>query len=372
VANKRDYYEVLGLGKSASEADIKKAYRTLAKKYHPDMNKAPDAAEHFKEVQEAYDVLSDPQKKAAYDQFGHAGMEGANFGSGFGGFGAGGFEADLSDLFGSFFGGGFTSSRAQRSGPRKGQDRLMQMKVSFMDAIFGKEETIELDLDEQCTACGGTGAYSKSDIKVCPDCHGTGYVTQQQRSPFGIFQTQAPCPKCHGQGKVVDRPCDKCHGKGYEHKRIAVDFTIPAGIHSGQQLRMQGKGEKGSGGGPNGDLYIEVIVGSHQYFRREGRDIFIEIPLSVLDATLGVKVDVPTVYGDVELTIPAGTQNGTRFRLRGKGVKDVRGKDGGDQYVAIKLEVPEKLTREERDLYQRLKELSARESVFDKFKKAFK
>ncbi len=372
--NKRDYYEVLGLAKGASEAEIKKAYRSLAKKYHPDVNKEADAEAKFKEINEAYEVLSDPQKKATYDQFGHAGMDGA----GFGGFGQGGFSGgfdDLNDIFGSFFGGGFGgSSRRASNGPRKGQDRYMQMRVSFMDAIFGKTETVKIDLDEQCPDCNGTGAYSSSDIEVCKTCHGSGVVMQQQRTMFGVMQTQAQCPDCGGTGKKILRKCTKCNGKGYEHKRVEVEVKIPAGIQSGQQLRVSGKGERGVNGGPNGDLFIEILVSSHEKFVREGRNIYINVPISNVDATLGCTIDVPTVYGDVELTIPAGTQTGTQFRIRGKGVKDLRSSEPGDQYVEVSVQIPKKLSKEERDLYMKLKELNKKEgkSVFEKFKDAFK
>lgn len=378
MSNKRDYYDVLGVTKSATEAEIKKAYRALAKKYHPDMNKEAGAEAKFKEVQEAYEVLSDPQKKATYDQYGHAGMDGANFGQGFGGGFSGGFEGDLNDIFGSFFGGGFggfgNSNSRRSTGPRKGQDRFMQMKISFMDAIFGKSESIEIDVDEPCSQCDGTGARSKEDIQTCPTCNGSGTVISQQRTAFGVFQSQGVCPDCNGTGKKILHKCSKCHGKGYEHKHVKVDVKIPAGIHSGQQLRVSGKGERGANGGPNGDLYIEIFVQKHKFFERDGKNIYIEVPISAIDATLGTKIDVPTVYGDVELTVPAGTQPGTKFRLKGKGVKDLRGSSSGDQYVLVKVEVDTKLSKEEKTLYEQLKQVEkkGRESVFEKFKKAFK
>jgi molecular chaperone DnaJ len=369
MAEKRDYYEVLGISKDATEADVKKAYRTLAKKFHPDVNKEAGADLKFKEVQEAYEILSDPQKKASYDQFGHAGMEGANFG-GFGQSGGfGGFE-DLNDIFGSFFGGG--SSRQRSTGPRKGQDRFMQMKIDFMDAVFGKEESISLDVDEQCHECMGSGARSKDDIKVCPTCKGQGQVMTQQRTPFGVFQSASVCPDCQGTGKRIVNKCSKCNGKGYNRKRVTVDVKIPAGIQSGQQLRVSGKGERGASGGPNGDLFIEVFVLKHKFFERDGRNIHISVPLSVIDATLGTTIDVPTVYGDVELTIPAGTQHGTQFRLKAKGIKDIRTGELGDQYVEIRLEIDTKLNREQKELYEKLKSAGNKESVFDKFKKSFK
>ena len=364
---KRDYYEVLGLSKGASEAEIKKAYRSLAKKYHPDVNKEAGAEEKFKEINEAYEVLSDPQKKANYDQFGHAGMDGA-FGGGAGGFSGAGFD-DFSDIFGSFFGGG-TSSRRQSTGPRKGNDRFMQMRIDFMDAVFGKSEEITLEVDEQCSECLGSGARSKDDIQSCSRCNGTGQI-QQSRTPFGVFMTNSICPECNGTGKQIKNKCPKCHGRGYEHKRVKLEIKIPAGIQSGQQIRVANKGERGTNGGPNGDLYIEINVNRHPNFVRDGNDIRISVPISAVDATLGCTVDVPTVYGDVELTIPAGTQHGTQFRLRGKGVKAPRGGQG-DQYVEVKVEIPTKLSREEKEYYEKLKNSKTSESPFDKFKKAFK
>ena len=371
MSNKQDYYEVLGLSKGASDQDIKKAYRSLAKKYHPDINKDAGAEEKFKEINEAYEVLSDSQKRATYDQFGHAGMDGAQ-----GGFSGADF-GDINDIFGSFFGGGFGSSsrRSNSTGPRRGQDRYMQMRVNFMDAVFGKTETIKINVDEQCSDCMGSGAHSKDDIKTCSHCNGSGTVITQQRTAFGVFQSQSVCPQCSGTGKQVTRKCSKCNGKGYEHKRVEVDVKIPAGIQSGQQLRITGKGERGANGGPNGDLFIEIMVGKHEYFNREGKNIYIHVPISSVDATLGCSIDVPTVYGDVELNIPAGTQNNTQFRLRGKGIKDLRGADQGDQYVQIDIEIPKKLSRDEKELYMKLRETASKnnkESVFEKFKKAFK
>ncbi len=364
---KRDYYEVLGLQKGASEAEIKKAYRQMAKKYHPDVNKAPDAEEKFKEINEAYEVLSDPQKKAKYDQFGHAGMDGAfgqgGFSGGFGDFG------DINDIFGSFFGGGSTSRRTS-TGPRKGNDRFMQMRIDFMEAIFGKTEEITIEVDEQCSECLGSGAKSKSDIQSCSRCNGSGQVQTQNRTPFGVFMSTSVCPECNGSGKKILHKCPKCNGRGYEHKRVKLEIKIPAGIQSGQQIRVAGKGERGINGGSNGDLYIEVLVGSHPSFVRDGNDIRISIPLSAVDATLGCKVDVPTVYGDVELNIPAGTQHGTQFRLRGKGVKGPRSL--GDQYVEVRIEIPSKLSKEEYKLYEKLKEAQGHESAFERFKKSFK
>lgn len=366
MANKRDFYEVLGLSKTATEADIKKAYRSLAKKFHPDVNKEKGADEKFKEVQVAYETLSDPQKRASYDQFGHAGMEGAQ--GGFGDYG------DINDIFGSFFGGGFgQSSRRSSNQPRQGDDRLMRMNIEFMDAIFGKETSFTIDVDETCSECLGSGAHSREDVKVCSTCNGRGQVTQQQRTPFGVFQSTAPCPDCRGTGKKITKACAKCKGTGHEHKKVTVDLKIPAGIQSGQRLRVPNRGERGVNGGPNGDLYIEINVGKHKNFAREGIDIRIQIPISAVDATLGTKVDVPTVHGDVELTIPPATQHGTQFRLKGKGVPELGRKDHfGDQYVEVKIQVDDSLSREEKQLYEKLRSLQSKESIYERFKKSFK
>lgn len=372
MAEKRDYYEILGIGKTATDAEIKKAYRSLAKKYHPDVNKDKGADEQFKEVQEAYEVLSDSQKRATYDQFGHAGMDGANgYGQGFGG----GFDfGDMGDIFSSFFGGGSQRTR-QRTGPMRGDDRLMQMTINFMEAIKGKNEKIKLNVDEQCSHCHGSGAESSSDVTTCSTCNGSGTVVSQQRTAFGVFQSQSVCPDCQGTGKKITKYCHVCHGKGFESKKVEVDLKIPAGIQTGQQLRVSGKGGRGENGGPNGDLFIEIVVRNHATFIRNGNNIDIKIPISVLDATLGTKIDVPTVDGDVSLSIPAGTQTGTRFRLKGKGAPDLRSGNTGDQFVEVKIEVDQKLSKKERALYEELRSASLndkKEGPFEKFKKTFK
>lgn len=377
MANKRDYYEVLGVNKNASEAEIHKAYRTLAKKYHPDMNKAADAADKFKEINEAHEVLSDSQKRAAYDQYGFAGIDPQQGFGGFDGFSnfssASGFGFE--DIFDSFFGGGargYNSSR--RSGPRKGADRLMTLRIDFMDAINGLTETLNLDVEEQCPECLGSGARSKDDIKVCNTCHGSGRVIRQQQTMFGMMQTETACPDCQGTGKKIEHSCHRCKGKGYVKKKVEVEVNIPAGIQTGQQLRIQGKGDRGIDGGPNGDLYIEIIVSEDKHFVRDGKNILITIPISAIDATLGCKVDVPTVYGDVELTIPAGTQPNQKFRLRGKGVKDTKGGSAGDQYVEVEIVIPSTLNKEEKEHYEKLKNLEkkSKKSVFSRFKDTFK
>lgn len=369
---KRDYYEVLGISKNATDSEIKKAYRKLAKQYHPDVCKEENAEEKFKEVQEAYEILSDANKKAAYDRYGHAAFEqgGGNYGGGFSGFG--GFEdVDLGDIFGSFFGGG--SARSQRkSGPMRGEDRFIQLEIDFMDAIKGKKTEIKINYDEQCSHCHGSGAKSEHDVTTCPKCNGTGTIRTQQRSPFGTFVNQTTCPDCNGTGKIIKDKCPHCKGNGYVNKNITVELNIPAGINTHQQLRVSGKGHRGSNGGPNGDLYVEIYVRPHKHFKREGRNIYINVPVSAIDATLGCEIDVPTVYGDVSMKIPEGTQAGTVLRLKGKGVKDLRGDTYGDQFVTIEVKIPTKLSKEEKDLYNKLRKASHKESIFEQFKKSFK
>lgn len=376
MADKRDYYEVLGISKGASEDDIKRAYRKLAKQYHPDVNKAPDAEEKFKEINEAYEILSDPQKKQSYDQFGFEGVNGqGGFGQGFSGFGDMG---DLGDIFSSFMGGmggfsgfsGFGSGSRRRNGPMKGDNRYMALDIDFLDAVHGITKTINISVDKKCEACDGTGAASSSDIETCPTCHGTGYTVRQTRTPFGMMQQQGVCPDCNGTGKKIKKRCPKCGGAGYTTVKEQVEVNIPAGISTGQQVRVQGYGERGENGGPNGDLYIEIRVRDHKYFERDGRDIYISVPISSIDATLGTKIDVPTAYGDVELTIPAGTQPNTKLRLKGYGVKDLRSSSKGDQYVIVEVNIPTKLSKEEKELYEKLSE--KKESIFEKFKKNFK
>ena len=372
MADKRDYYEVLGISKSASEQDIKRAYRNLAKKYHPDVNKEAGAEAKFKEINEAYEVLSDPQKKANYDQFGFAGMDG----NGFGGFQSGNFD-DFGDIFSSFFGGGFggfSSGSSRRYSPMKGEDRYMSMNISFTDSIFGKTETIHLTVDEECSHCHGTGAESKSDVSVCSRCNGSGTVVTQQRTAFGVFQSQGVCPDCRGTGKKIKTKCHKCHGSGYESKKISVDINIPAGIQTGQKLRVANKGERGVNGGPNGDLYIVIKVEEHKLFQRNGDNIYVKLPLSAVDATLGTTLDVPTPYGDVELNIPAGTQPNTTFRIKEKGAPNVNSGRKGDEFLQVEIVISNKLSKEEKDLYQKLKDINKKgksKNPFDRIKKAF-
>lgn len=372
MAEKRDYYEVLGVSKNASSDEIKKAYRTLAKKYHPDLNKEPGAEEKFKEINEAYEVLSDETKKAQYDRFGFAGANGGfgGAGSGFGGFDSssfGGFE----DIFSSFFGGG--SSRRNSNMPRQGDDVEMRVDLDFEEAVFGCTKTIKVTVDEECSSCGGSGAQSLKDIHTCDQCHGTGRVTVVQNSILGRVQTQTTCPKCKGKGKIIDRECTTCHGKGRLRKTKDIEVKVPAGVDTGLSLRIEGKGEAGYNGGPNGDLYVTFKVKPHKVFKREDDNIYLDVPITFTQAALGDMIDVPTIYGDVELKIPAGVQSGTKLKLRGKGVSNVRSKAKGDQIVTVIVETPTNLTSEQKKIFESLGKLEAKKEKFsDKIKNLFK
>lgn len=377
MATKRDFYEVLGLSKNASKDEIKAAYRKLAKQYHPDVNKEPGAEAKFKEVSEAYEVLYDDQKRATYDQFGMAAFEqgaGGQAQNPFQGFGGQSSfqDVDLGDLFGSFFGGGTRRSRTP-TGPQRGPDSFMRVKISFMDSIMGKKVKIPVTYDEPCQHCGGTGARSSSDIETCPTCHGSGRVRTRQQTILGTYESESVCPRCHGSGKVINHECDSCGGAGYTRVKASIEVSIPAGINEGQQIRVSGKGERGANGGPNGDLFLEMAIDKHQYFTRDGNDIHIEIPISIIDAALGTTIDVPTVYGDVTVRIPAGTQPGQILKIRGKGVHDLRGNDSGDQFVHLNVQVPTKLSKDQRDLLERYKNNEPKgDSVWEKFKNSFR
>ena len=376
MATKRDFYDVLGISKSANKDDIKAAYRKLAKQYHPDLNKAPDAEKKFKEVQEAYDILFDEQKRAAYDQFGHAAFDqqggGGNpfQGGGFGGF-SGFQDVDLGDVFGSFFGGGQRRSR-QPSGPQRGADTQMRLRIDFMDAINGKKLTIPIQYDESCLTCAGSGARSSSDLETCRQCNGSGRQRVRQRTILGMMETEAVCDNCQGRGKKIKATCATCQGKGYNRTKTDIEVNIPAGINTGQQIRISGKGERGDLGGPNGDLYLEISINKHPHFNREGNDIHLEIPISFVDATLGVTLDIPTVYGDVSLMIPAGTQPDKVLKVKGKGVKDLRGQAPGDQYIHLKIETPTNLSKKQKDLLESFRSDEQQETSFKKFKKFFR
>lgn len=373
---KRDYYEVLGVSKGASEDEIKRAYKKLARKYHPDMNPGDkEAEEKFKEVNEANEVLSDPDKKARYDQFGFAGVD-PNYGAG-GGYGAGGFDfGDLGDIFGSFFGGGFGGGgQRRRNGPQRGESIRMSVSVDFTEAAFGCEKEVTVERSEQCPTCKGNGCAPGTTPEVCPDCHGSGAVTQSQRTPFGVMQTQAVCGKCRGTGKIIHQPCSDCHGSGRARKRKTVKVNIPAGIDNGQTISLRGQGHAGKNGGPNGDLLITVMVKPHDIFRREGTSVFCEAPITFTQAVLGAEMEIPTIDGKVKYTIPEGTQTGTVFRLRGKGIPVLNGHGRGDQYVTVTIETPRGLNREQKEALKKFSETlgegnyEKQRSFFKKFKK---
>ena len=374
---KRDYYEVLGVSKGASEDEIKKAYKKLARKYHPDMNPGDkEAEEKFKEVNEANEVLSDPDKKARYDQFGFAGVD-PSYGGGAGGYGAGGFDfGDLGDIFGSFFGGGFGGgSQRRRNGPQRGESIRVSVSVDFLEAAFGCEKEITVDRSEECPTCKGNGCAPGTTPEVCPECHGSGTVTQAQRTPFGVMQTQAACGKCRGTGKIIHQPCPECHGNGRARKRKTVKVNIPAGIDNGQTISLRGQGHAGKNGGPSGDLLITVMVKPHDIFRREGTAVFCEAPITFTQAVLGAEMEIPTIDGKVKYNIPEGTQTGTVFRLRGKGIPVLNGHGRGDQYVTVTIETPRGLNKEQKEALKKFSETlgegnyEKQRSFFKKFKK---
>ena len=380
MADKRDYYEVLGVSKGATDDEIKKAYRKLAKKYHPDLNKNnPDAAEKFKEAGEAYEILSDKEKRSRYDQFGFAGVD-PQYGAGQGGAGFGGFDMDLGDIFGSFFGGGFgggSSRQSRANAPRQGESVRRTVVLSFEEAAFGCEKEITVDRVEKCTECGGTGAEKGYTPETCSVCHGTGTVQQNQRTPFGTFSSSAPCSACHGTGKIIKKPCKKCHGTGTERRTRTLKVSIPAGIDDGQSVALRGQGGAGVNGGPAGDVIVTVSIRPHPLFQRDGYDVWCEVPISYAQACLGEKLIVPTIDGKVEYTVPAGTQPGTIFRMRGKGIQVVNGRGRGDQFVKVILEVPKNLNEHQKELLRKLEESdqpqnhSKRKSFRDKMKDLF-
>ncbi len=371
--SKRDYYEVLGVGKDATKDEIKKAYRKLARKYHPDVNKESDAADKFKEVKEAYEVLSNDQKRAQYDQFGHAGPQN----QGFGGFGGAQDFGGFGDIFDMFFGGG--GSRRDPNAPQQGADLQYTMELTFEEAIFGKEADIKIPKEETCDTCSGSGAKPGTKIKTCSHCNGTGQLNMEQNTPFGKVINRRVCNFCNGTGKIIPEKCRTCGGTGRVKKRRTIHISIPAGIDEGQQIRVSGKGEAGINGGPPGDLFVVVKIRPHEFFRREGDHIFCELPLTFTQAALGDEVEVPTVHGKVKLKIPAGTQSGKTFRLKGKGAPNVRGYGHGDQHVKVKVITPTKLTERQKELLREFNEISGNQatdeqdnSLFGRFKKAFK
>ena len=371
--SKRDFYDVLGISKGASKDEIKKAYRKLSKQYHPDINKAADAADKFKEVKEAYEVLSDDQTRSHYDQFGHTDSNqgfggGGDFGGGFG------FE----DIFSSIFGGG-GGRRRDPNAPRQGADLQYTMTLKFEEAVFGKETDLEIPREETCETCDGSGAKPGTKTNTCSHCNGSGQLNVEQNTPFGRIVNRRVCNHCNGTGKMIPHKCSTCGGSGKVKKRKKIHVKIPAGVDDGQQLRVSGQGEPGINGGPSGDLYVVFHVKGHEFFERDGDDIYCEMPLTFAQAALGDEVEVPTLHGKIKLKIPAGTQTGTKFRLRGKGVPNVRGYGQGDQHIQVRVITPTKLTEKQKQLLREFTDLSGYEapdeqhdSFFAKVKRAFK
>ena len=384
MAEKRDYYEVLGIGKNATDAEIKSAYRKLAKKYHPDLNPGnKEAEEKFKEVNEANDVLSDPQKRQRYDQFGFAGVDpnyAAANGGGAGGFGGGFGGVDLGDIFGDIFGGGFGggfggfgggSSTRTANAPRKGHDIQASVILTFEEAAHGCSKKITINRQDTCPDCGGTGAAKGTSPETCPDCGGRGYVVTQQRTPFGVMQSQQPCSHCGGRGTIIRNPCKTCRGTGKTAARKSLEINIPAGIDDDQNIALRGQGDSGSNGGPVGDVIVHVTVKADPMFERDGYDVTIHVPITFSQAVLGDDVEVPTVDGRIVQHIPEGTQSGTKFRLRGQGIQYLNGRGRGDQYVIVDVEIPKKVTRAQREALKAFED-SMKEDNYEKRKGFFK
>lgn len=349
---KRDYYEVLGVSKGVSDDDLKKAYRKLAKQYHPDLNPGDKAAEaKFKEVNEAYEVLSDKEKRSRYDQFGHAGVD-PNFnpGGGFGGFSGDFGDIDLGDLFGSFFGGGFGGGRQQsRSAPRQGDSLRANLTITFEEAAFGCEKEINLTRTETCDDCHGSGCAPGTTAEVCPQCRGSGQVRVQRGGAGMFFSSTVPCDKCHGTGKIIHQPCTTCRGEGTVRRQRRITVKVPAGIDNGQAISLRGQGSAGANGGSAGDLIVSISVRPHPKFRRDGSTVLLEQPVSFLQAALGAELTIDTIDGPVKYNLPEGTQTGTTFRLRGKGIPNLNGRGRGDQYVTVTVRTPTGLTQKQKD-----------------------
>ncbi|OAT82391.1 molecular chaperone DnaJ [Desulfotomaculum copahuensis] len=372
---KRDYYEVLGVSREATAEEIKKAFRKLARQYHPDANPDNKAAAEakFKEIAEAYEVLSDPEKRANYDRFGHAATDGqgfSGFGGGFGGFGDFGGLGDIFDMF-------FGSGGRQRRGPEKGADVRVDLEISFKEAAFGLEKDIRVPRVETCTTCGGSGAAPGTRPQPCVACGGTGQIQFAQSTPFGRIVQTRTCERCHGSGRIIEKPCGTCHGSGQVRRTRSIHIKIPAGVDTGTRLRVAGEGETGLRGGPQGDLYVYIHVRAHRIFRREGNDVVMEVPLSFVQAALGDEIEVPTLEGDAQLRIPEGTQHGTVFRLRGKGIPDLGGYGRGDQLVRVKVVTPTKMSEEQKQLLREFAQLGGEspagveKGFFKKVKDAF-
>lgn len=363
--NKRDYYEILGVSKDASSDEIKSAFRKLAKKYHPDVCKEEDAEAKFKEVQEAYAVLSDESRRKQYDQFGHAAFDGAN--GGYGGFDASGF--DFSDIFDSIFGNSFGFGSSSRSRATKGSDRLIRMRLTFEEAVFGCNKSVKLDVDCECEECHGKGGF---DQGTCSNCHGSGTVTKEQRTLFGSFMSKTTCPYCGGLGKTYAKVCKSCSGKGKVRVNKELDITIPSGVATGNRLRLSGKGDSGTNGGANGDLYLEFVVDEHKYYERVDDDIYLTVPITITEAVLGCKKSIPTLYGNVLLTVSSGVATGDKQRLKGKGVDNESNYHKGDMYVVFDVKIPKKLSKEQKKLFEELDETNLTDSEIDSFDKFVK
>ncbi len=364
MMNKKDYYEVLGVSKTATQAEIKSAFRKLAKKYHPDVSKEPDAEEKFKEAQEAYAVLSDETKRKQYDQYGHAAFDNNGGGYDFSGFD---FSDIFSDLFGQGFGGFSGFGSHGHSYAKRGRDKVIRVDLTFEEAVKGTNKTISVNVNDTCEKCHGKGGF---DEETCDKCHGKGTITVQQQTLFGAFMTQTTCDKCHGKGASYKKECSSCCGTGRVNRNKKLDVKVPAGIDTGNQLRISGKGEAGMNGGPNGDIYLEFYVKEHPLFERKGNDIYLTLPITITDAVLGCKREVPTIDGKVKLTIAAGAETGDKHRLRGKGINDVNSFGKGDMYVVIDVKVPSKLSREQKKLFEQLSKTNLEEDKdFNKIKK---
>lgn len=382
--SKRDYYEVLGVSKTATQDELKKAYRKLARKYHPDLNKDnEEAAEKFKECNEAYSVLSDDQKRAQYDQFGHAAFENGGMGGGGGFGGAGGFGgfggSGMEDIFDMFFGGqGGRGGNRAKSGPQRGADLRFDLEITFEEAAFGLEKEINLYRDETCDHCHGEGAEPGSTVESCPECNGTGYVRFTQNTMFGQMVNERPCSRCKGEGKIISEPCKECRGKGTVKRNKKLKVKIPAGVDNGSRLRVSGEGEAGAKGGPSGDLYVYLYVKPHKFFERDGTTVLCEVPINIVQATLGADIKVPTLDGQVTMKVPEGTQPGKVMRIKGKGIPNLRGGSRGDQLVRIKVVVPTKLSDKQKDALRKFADISKdninpeEKSFMDKVKDFFK
>ena len=378
MADKRDYYEVLGVSKGASDDEIKKAYKKQARKYHPDLN--PDnkeAEEKFKDVNAAYEVLSASPKTARYDQYGHAGVD-PNFGAGgFGGGVVGNFDfGALGDIFGSFFGGGFGGGRRSNpNAPQRGESIRLSLAITFEEAAFGCEKDVTVERMEQCGTCHGNGCAPGTTPEVCPDCHGSGQVQVRRQTPMGVFATTSPCGRCGGKGKIIHQPCTDCKGSGSVRKRKTIKASIPAGIDNGQTISIRGQGHAGKNGGPAGDLLITITVKPHELFRREGTSILCDAPITFAQAVLGAELEIPTIDGKVKYDLPEGTQTGTTFRLKGKGIPSINGRGRGDQYVTVYIETPKNLNKEQKEALKKFAEAvgdtnyEERRKFFKKFKK---